>query len=249
MGPTGDQRQGGGCIAPGWEGKRPEASKESNAGAANAAGGAAPAENFHPRLISAAEGRGRRRRRLSCESNFTGQKRQQQREPISRLTKGEGAGSGAAGLSKNRLRWGMEGEDASGQQTPADFLLTEGGEGAAPRSTPCQRYGSRLLSLKDWQRAWAKGKKIIAKRRFKKSIRKKQVAAAGCYSQGPSAPPGARARWGCAEAVRHIRCLSSRSQRWRLGWARGGCRAARGARGACAALGRNHSCLCRGCKD
>lgn len=122
--------------------------RKSNAGAANAAGGVAPAEDFHARLISAAKGR-RRRRRLSCESNFTGQKRQQQREPISRLTKGEGAGSGDAGLSKNRLRWGMEAEDASGQQTPADFLLTEGGEGAAPRSTPCQRYGSRLLSLKD----------------------------------------------------------------------------------------------------
>lgn len=47
----------------------------------------------------------------------------------------------------------MEGEDTSGQQTPAGFVLMEGGEGAAPCSAPCQR------ALKDWQRAWAKGKK------------------------------------------------------------------------------------------
>lgn len=75
------QRPGGSCcwLAAGrgahCVGVGRKASKESNAGAANAVGGVAPAEDFHARLISAAKGR--RRRRPSSESNFTGQKRQQ----------------------------------------------------------------------------------------------------------------------------------------------------------------------------
>ena len=156
------------------------------------------------------------------------------------------------GLSKNRLRWGMEGEDTSGQQTAAGFLLTEGGEGAGPCSAPCQCYGSTLLPLKDWARAWAKGKKVIVKQRFRNPLERSKVllcTAAACYTQGPSAPPGARAHWGCSETFLRVRSPTSRSQHSRLGRARGGCRAARGARGACAALGGNHRCLRRGCKD
>lgn len=120
----------------------------------------------------------------------------------------------------------MEREDTSGQQTPADFLLMEGGEDAAPCSAPCQHYGSTLLPLKDWQRAWAKGKKIIAKQRFKNPLERSKLllcAAAVCYTQGPSAPPGACALWGCSETVLQVRCLLSRSQHSRLGQARGGC--------------------------
>lgn len=58
-------------------------------------------------------------RRLPGESNLTGQKRQQENEPVTPPSSQRKAlGGGEVGLSKNRLRWGMEGGGSLGVAAP-----------------------------------------------------------------------------------------------------------------------------------